>query len=118
MRARPRVVELDLGARAPAVGVRGALLEQLEGAVVAGGDERREDRRDRSGRRCPRARAARSQRLEQPPADLHPVAGGRVQTRQVAGRVEAGQLLLAGVDLGLRRGERAAGAALVAGPAW
>ena len=70
-RARPFVeVELDRRAGAPTVGEPGRpLLEQLEGAVVAGGHESGEHRRvEAAAGVLPRAQRE-PERLEQPAAD-------------------------------------------------
>src|SRR5581483_7004356 len=74
-------------------------LDLLEGAVVAGGGERREDRRvEAASRRSPRAERE-PQRLAEAHVDGDPGSGARVQSREVARRVEARERPLARLDL-------------------
>ena len=110
-RARPAACRARSRARAPAGGRGRDALELLEAAVVAGGDEGRQDRRVEAATGllpCP-PRAASARRRGR----LDPVAGGGVKAREVAGRVEAGERTLARFDLGARRGERAPGSEAV-----
>ena len=109
IRARPGA-SVDLGAGPPSGGgAGGALLELLEAAVVAGGDERGEDRRVEPARGLRPDPERRAQRALEPLVDLDPLARGPVEAREVAGRIEAGERPLAGLDL-CARGERAPGA--------
>jgi hypothetical protein len=98
--AAPPLVELDRRPRAPAFGHRcRPLLEQLEGAVVAGGDERGENRGIEAAAGVLAGAKRETENLEQPTTDGGPPAAGGVEAGEVACRVEAGKLALASCDL-------------------
>ena len=100
-------VELDRRAGPPAVGLPGlSLLEQLERAVVAGGDERGQNRGIEAAAGVLPGAEREAERLEQPAADGSPPAAGCVEAGEVAGGVETGELAFAGGDLLLRGFER------------